>query len=63
MIAVVSNTDYWLAKYIGDNEANIFDIGGETTEYPHTSNDVVYTHNDHENISNIDHIRNILNNI
>ena len=62
MTAIVSNTGYWLAKYTGDNKANVFDAGGETTKHPHTSNDVVYTHDDHENIPNIDHIRNILNN-
>ena len=62
MTAIVSNIGYWLAEYIGDNEANIFDVGGETTEHPHTFNNVVYIYDDHENIPNIDHIRNILNN-
>ena len=62
MIAIVSNIGYWLAKYTGDNKANIFNIGSETTEHPHTSNNVVYTYNDHKNIPNIDYIRNILNN-
>ena len=62
MTAVVSDTGYWLAKYTDDNEADVFDTEGETTEHPHTSNDVVYTHNGYENIPNIDHIRNILNN-
>ena len=62
IIAVVSDIGYWLAKYTGDNKANIFDIGGEIIEYPYISNNVVYTHNDYENIPNIDYIRNILNN-
>ena len=61
MIAIVSDIDYWLAKYTGDNKADIFDVGGETIEYPHISNDVVYTHGGYENLPNIDHIRNILN--
>ena len=62
MTAAVSDTGYWLAEYTGDNEADVFDAGGETTEHPHTSNDVVHTHDGHENVPNIDHIRNILNN-
>ena len=72
IIAIVSDIGYWLAKYTGDNKANIFDIGGEIIEHPHIehphiehphiSNDVVYIYNDYENLSNIDHIRNILNN-
>ena len=62
IIAVVSNIGYWLAKYTGDNKTNIFDIGGETIEYPHIFNNVVYIYNGYENISNIDYIRNILNN-
>ena len=66
MTAVVSNIGYWLAKYIGDNKANVFDIGGETIEYPyiehpHIFNNVVYIYGDYENLSNIDYIRNILN--
>ena len=56
MIAVVSNIGYWLAKYTGDNEADIFDAGSETTEYPYTFNDVVYTYGGYENLSNIDYI-------
>ena len=67
MIAVVSNIGYWLAEYTGDNKTNIFDIGGETIEYPHIEhphifNNVVYIYNDHKNLPNIDYIRNILNN-
>ena len=62
MIAIVSDIGYWLAEYTGDNEANVFDVGGETTEHPHTFNDVVYIYDGYENVPNIDHIRNILNN-
>ena len=62
IIAIVSNIGYWLAKYTGDNKANIFDIGGETIEHPYTFNNVVYIYSDYKNLSNIDYIRNILNN-
>ena len=56
-----------ICRCTGDNKANIFDIGGETIEYPHieypyTFNNVVYIYNDYENLPNIDYIRNILNN-
>ena len=62
IIAIVSNIGYWLAKYIDDNKANIFNAGGEIIEYPYIFNDVVHIYNDYKNISNIDYIRNILNN-
>ena len=67
IIAIVSNIGYWLAKYIGDNKANIFDIEGEIIEYPYIEhfyifNNVVYTYNSYKNLLNIDYIRNILNN-
>ena len=58
----MSNIDYWLAKFTGDNKTNIFDIGGETIEYSYIFNNVVYIYGDYENLSNIDYIRNILNN-
>ena len=64
--AIVLDIGYWLAEYIGDNKANVFDIGGKTIEYPHIEhpyifNNVVYIHNDYEDLPNIDYIRNILN--
>ena len=62
MTAIVSNIGYWLAKYIGNNKANVFDIEGETIEHPYIFNNVVYIYNDYENVPNIDYIRNILNN-
>ena len=62
MTAIVSDIGYWLAEYIGDNEADVFDVGGETIKYPYTFNDVVYIYDGYENVPNIDYIRNILNN-
>ena len=61
MIAVVSNIGYWLAKYTGDNKANIFDTEGEIEiEHFYTFNNVVYIYNDYKNLPNIDYIQNIL---